>query len=61
MISCRGEKGMVACGCGIAEGLNCKGRRGGSSGQHPGDLPTGTARGTGMTEADTERTAMDRC
>ena len=50
---------MVACGCGIVEGV--KGRRGRSSGQYQRDPPTGTATGTGMTRADQERAAVGRC
>ena len=59
MGSCRGATGTVACECSIVEGGTD--RRGRNRGKAPGDPSTGTAGGKGMTMADKERTAMDRC
>ena len=57
--SCRGAKGLVACGCSIAEGG--AGMRGRNRGKAPGDPPTGTAGGKGRAIADKERAAIGRC
>ena len=59
MVSCRGAKGMVACECSIVEEVTD--RRGRNRGKAPGDPPTGTARGNGMSMTDKEREAMGRC
>ena len=59
MAACRGEEGMVACDCCVAE--VDRDRYGRARGNNSGDFPTRKKGTPTMTKADKERAAMDKC